>query len=202
MADFAALADVEAFLIREITEAAEIASVNRALAEASAAIRNYTKQYIGLVEDETITLDSRGGWRVYLPELPVISVSEVIEDGDLLTAEDDYKLGEDGILTRVGQVWASGIQILEISYTHGYAIIPDDIAGVCTRAAARAFQAGLKASDSDGVPGIASKSLGDFSVSFSGEGGSAGDGVMGASAARFLLMSEKDILDKYRVKGP
>jgi len=67
---------------------------------------------------------------------------------------------------------------------------------VCTRAAARAYQAGLRSADADGIPGVASKSLGDFSVSFAGEGA---EGVMGASAARMLLLSEKDILDRYRM---
>jgi hypothetical protein len=74
---------------------------------------------------------------------------------------------------------------------------------VCTRAAARAYQAGLKAADADGIPGVASKSLGDFSVSFTGEaGGGVSEGVMGASASRMLLLSEKDMLDRYRQKLP
>jgi hypothetical protein len=50
----------------------------------------------------------------------------------------------------------------------------------------------------EAVPGIESKSLGDFSVSY----GSGGDLSMGVSGARMLLMSEKDVLDKYRYVGP
>ena len=93
-----------------------------------------------------------------------------------------------------------GIQIIQIAYSHGYAVIPDDIVAVCVRAASRAYQAGLKSADGEGVPGIASKSLGDFSVSYQSEGGGGmGEGVMGASAARLLLLSEKDILDNYRI---
>lgn len=202
MANFAAVADVENFLQIEITEADEIAACETALTDASAAIRNYTKQYIELVSDDDIVLDVRGGLRIYLPELPVVSVSTVIEDGTTLTADDDYKLGQFGILHRLDQVWAWGIQILEIIYSHGYATIPDDIIAVCVRAASRRYQAGLKAAEDEAVLGVESKSLGDYSVSYGSEGGSAGDGIMGASAARMLLLSEKDILNRYRIKGP
>jgi len=40
-------------------------------------------------------------------------------------------------------------------------------------------------------------------VSFTPEtgGGGIGEGVMGASAARMLLRSEKDILNRYRLKA-
>jgi hypothetical protein len=47
--------------------------------------------------------------------------------------------------------------------------------------------------------GIASLSLGDYAVSYGSEaGGGIGEGVMGVSAARVLLLSEKDILNRYR----
>ncbi len=203
MADFAQIADIEDFLQLDITTPAQIASAELALKDVSAAIRNYTHQYLELVLNDVITLDSHGGKRLFLPQLPVISVDSVVEDGDLLTVDDDYKLGQYGILHRVNARWAEGIQIVTITYDHGFMIIPDDIVAICTRAASRAYQAGLKAADSDGIPGIASKTLGDFSVSFQSEGGGGtGEGVLGASAARLLLLSEKDILDAYRVKGP
>jgi len=203
MTDFAKPSDVEHFLQLEISTSAQLAAAMRAVEEATAAIRNYCRQELELVEDEEITLDSSGGPVLFLPELPVISVSTVIEDGDTLTVDDDYKLGQYGILHRIEANWASGIQIVTVTYSHGYATIPDDIVSVATRAASRAYQAGLKAADAEGIAGIASKSLGDFSVSFTGEsGGGVGEGVMGASAARLLLLSEKDILDNYRMKRP
>jgi len=68
------------------------------------------------------------------------------------------------------------------------------------RSASRVYQAGLRAKEINGVTGVQSTSLGDYSVSFGSEqGGGVGEGVMGASAARGLLLSEKDILDKYRM---
>lgn len=202
MADFALVADIEAFLQVEISsDPVKTVSAQAALRDASAAIRNYTRQFLELVEDEKITLDSGGGPRIYLPELPVVEVSSVVEDGDALTDQDDFKLGQFGILHRIGKRWKSGIQIIEIIYSHGYTTIPDDLISVCVRAASRFYQAGLKAAVDEAIPGIASKSLGDFSVSYSGDA-SSNDGLMGASGARFLLYSEKDILNRYRVKGP
>ncbi len=201
MANFATVEDIEAFLQIEISTVEQVDSAQRALTEVTAAIRNYCHQFLEKVEDETINLDSTGGARLFLPELPVIEVSVVIEDGQALAVDDDYKLGQYGILHRVGRKWASGVQVIAITYSHGYEPIPDEIIAVATRAAARGYQAGLRAANDDAVVGVQAKSLGDFSVSYGSEhGGGSGEGVMGASAARMLLMSEKDMLDKYRIK--
>lgn len=202
MANFADVGDVANFLQLAITTVEQEAAAHRALEEATAAIRNYCRQEIELVEDEEITLDvAAGRRRLLLPQLPVVEVSAVVEDEETLTVTDHYKLGQHGILHRVGCCWREGVQIVTVTYSHGYEDIPDDIVAVCTRAAARAYQAGLKAADAEGVPGIASKSLGDFSVAFNAEGSvNSGEAVLGASAARMLLMSEKEILDRYRLK--
>lgn len=202
MADFCTVADVANLLQIEITDADKITSCGRAIGEATEAIRNYCHQHIELVTDDEITLDCAGGTKLFLPELPVVSVAEVVEDDVVLDEDDDYKLGQYGILHRVSCDWEAGIQIVTITYTHGYDAydsLPDDIVAVCTRAAARVFQVGLRASDTDGVPGISAKSLGDYSVSYASEvGGGVGEGLMGVSGARMLLLSEKDILDRYR----
>ncbi len=201
MANFAEKVDVEAFLQVSVSSSTGVRAVERALKEATRAIRNYTRQYLELVEDDEITLDSNGGTRLFLPELPVISVSAVVEDGETLTEGTDYKLGQHGILHRIGGAkWPTGIQIVTVTYTHGYSTLPDDIVSVCTRAASRAYQAGLRAADDEALLGVQTKTLGDFSVGYASEqGGGSGEGVMGASAARLLLMSEKDILNRYRI---
>ena len=202
MANFCTVQDVENFLQITITGADKVASMVRAITEATEAIRNYCHQHIDEVVDDIVTLDCAGGTRVFLPELPVTQVAEVIEDEVALVVEDDYLLGQYGILHRVDQDWAAGIQIVTVIYTHGYDAydsLPDDIVAVCTRAAARAYQAGLKAAETEGVPGVSAVSLGDYSVSYASEaGGGVGEGLMGASGARMLLLSEKDILNRYR----
>lgn len=199
MADFAVVADVENVLLREITEADEIASCEYALLIASAAIRVYVEQFIERVADDPIVVNGPfNSSKILLPQIPVISVASVTETDILLTADTDYVLDPDlGILHRVGQFWDYGIQNIDIVYTHGFDPIPDTINGICARAASRMFQAGLKSAENEGVPGIASKALGDFSVSFATD---TAEGTMGASAARTLLLSEKDLLDKYRAQ--
>ena len=192
---FCTVADIEHFL-QIAVPALKLAAANRAITEATAAIQNYCHQALEAM-GETITLDCIGGARLLLPELPVMAVLSVVEDGDLLVVDDDYKLGEHGILYRVGDYWAVGIQIIAVTYDHGYAVIPDDIVSIATRAASRAYQAGLRAEEMSGISGVTALSLGDYSVSFGGEG--AAEGVLGASAAPLLLKSEKERLDRYRL---
>lgn len=192
--------EVAQFLQVEISDE-KVASVERAIREATEAIKNYCHQVIEQVVDDEYIFDvAAGQFRLFLPEMPVTNVASIVEDGEALVegADEDYQVGAYGVLYRVGQNWAEGIQIVEVTYTHGYQLpdgLPDDIVGVCTRAAARAFQAGLKTESLGGVPGIASLGLGDYSVSYGTEGP---EGTMGASAARMLLLSEKDILNRYR----
>jgi len=205
--DFCTIEDVATFLQVTIPSEKQDAA-QRAIQEATAKIKNYCQQYLELVEDETILLDSRGATTFLLPELPVIDVSEVVEDDEILVVDDAYKLGSSGILYRIGRRWASGIQNIEITYTHGYKaeddytstapVLPQDIIDVCTRAAARAYQAGLRAEETKGISGVQAISLGDYSATLGGEQAYAGESALGASVAPFLLQSEKRILNAYR----
>ncbi|HUW11797.1 MAG TPA: hypothetical protein VM537_18875 [Anaerolineae bacterium] len=198
---FCTVSDIESFL-QIAVPAAKVASAQRACDEATAIIQGYCHQALEPVEDDEITVDCYGGTRIFLRELPVVEVSEVVEDGETLDEDDDYKLGEHGILHRIGGYWPRGIQIVTVTYTHGWDPIPDDLVAIATRMGARAYQAGLKVEELGGIPGVSAMSLGDYSISFGGEGGAAGEGTLGASAAPLLLRSEKDALDrKYRVKG-
>jgi len=195
--DFCTIADIEAFLQVTIPPAG-LASANKAIDWATEAIKNYCHQVIERVTGDVVTLDCRGGTiKLFLPELPVITVTSVVEDGTALVVTDDYKLGQHGILYRVDNEWPEGIQIIRVTYTHGYAVIPDDIVGVCARAASRAYQAGLSAAALSGVVGVTGLTLGDYSVQYGGAG-AAVEGTLGASGARLLLLSEKDILNRYR----
>jgi len=199
---FCSLEDIEEFLQVTLSTTTQISSAIRAIDEATVAIQNYTHQEIEQTEDDEITLDCAGySSKLFLPQLPVTEVSEVVEDDETLTegSDEDYQLGQWGILHRVSANWAAGIQNITVTYTHGYATIPDDIVAVCTRAAARAYQAGLRAAEVEAVPGVSAESLGDHSVTYSAEGGGGvSEGVLGASASRMLLLSEKDVLNRYR----
>lgn len=198
MSGFCTVQDIESLL--QITVPAEKqGAALRAIEEASEVIRNWCHQHIDEVADDAVTLDVEvSSARLFLPELPVTAVSLIVEDGETLVVDDDYKLGQHGVLHRVGRRWATGVQIVEVTYTHGYETIPDDVRAVCTRMAARSYQAGLRAEENEAVPGVTAKSLGDYSVQFGAESGAAGEGVLGASAAPMLLRSEREMLARYR----
>ncbi len=202
MAAFCTIADLAAFL--QITIPAGSAAATQAISEASAAIQNYTHQVIELVEDDEYTFDvDARQTKLFLPELPVTEISEVVEDAEILGVDADYKLGRNGVLHRVAGFWYAGVQTVTVEYSHGYATIPDDVADVCKRAASRTYQAGLRAAESDGVSGIAAMGLGDYSVTCGSEqsGGVSGGSLLGSSAAPMLLPSEKRMLDRYRLRG-
>lgn len=200
MSDFCVVADLEKFLQISIASGSDSTGyAEAAIRGASEAIRNYTKQTLDLVEDDEITLDLPISLpRIILPQYPVTEVSEVEEDGELLVADDDYILGQYGILHRIGRRWASGVQVVTITYSHGFSPIPDDIRDVCIRAASRTYQAGLRSSELGAIPGIQSETLGDHSVAYE-QGAGGGESMMGASAAPILLRSEKAILDRYKL---
>jgi hypothetical protein len=203
MADFCGIEDLEAFLQIDIADDSEAAA--RAIAEATDAIQGYCHQVIEEVEGDQVNFDVPAGcWRLFLPELPVAEVAEVVEDGETLGEgeDEDYQLDDRGVLYRVGGDWASGVQIVAVTYTHGHAEIPQTVVDVATRAAARAYQAGLRVAEVEGVPGVASVSLGDYSVSYAGESVGAGESVLGASAAPVLLRSEKEVLNRFRYVAP
>jgi hypothetical protein len=200
---FCTVADLADFL--QITIAADSAPALRAITEASAAIRNHCRQTIEQVEADTHTFDvDAGRTKLFLPQLPVTAVASVVEDGTALVAGVDYKLGLHGILHRIGRTWQSGVQIVTVTYTHGYPSGHADLEtakSVCTRAAARAYQSGLRAAALSGVAGVQAQSLGDYQVQYGAETAGS-DGSLGASAAPILLPSERaELARAYRILG-
>lgn len=203
MADqFCTVPDVESFLQIDIEGIEAVTSCEMAIESATAAIRNYTNQKISEVVDDTITIDGHGRKEIYLPEIPVQSVTSVTENGISLVETVDFVLGQFGILHRLnGYVWLEGFNNIEIVYTHGYSVIPEAIKQVAIRSAARAYQAGLRARETEGVPGVAALKLGDYSVQYGSErGGGMGEGLLGVSAAQVLLNQERKLLDQYKHK--
>ena len=194
---FCSIDDINTFLGTTILP--DDAQALLAIDEATAVIQNYCNQKIEQVSDDTIQLDGTGSTKLFLPELPVVSITSVEVDGVLLDPTY-YALAENGVLWRKYGVWTVGARNIEIAYTHGYSAIPDDLRGVCYRSAARLYQAQMKAGKVDFVGDVKSVSVGDYSISFGGGSGAAGEGQGDVSAARTLLMSEKDILNRYRYK--
>ncbi len=197
MAGFCSVADLEAFLQLKVPDEKR-ASAQRAVDAATAAIQGYCGQVLELVEGDEVTLDvGPGRTRLLLPELPVVAVLAVTEGGQALVEGVDYALGQHGMVHRIGRTWAAGVQAVKVVYTHGYATLPSDLVDVCVRAAARAYQAGLRVEAQQGVS-VQAESLGDHSVTYGAEAGGESM-VLGASGAPILLRTEKEALARYCV---
>lgn len=199
MTDFCSVSDVEAYLGLEL--AGNDAQVLQAIRDASAVIRNYCKQEISKVEEASEMFDGGLGDKLFLEQLPVLEIVRIEEDGRLLVEDQDYKLGNNGIVYRVWRNWANGIRNIKVVYSHGYEEVPDDVRGVCVRSVARLYQAQLKAKTTDGMAGVTGVTVGNLSMSFEGEGSGGSEGnSKGITAARTLLASEKEILNRYRLQ--
>lgn len=140
-------ADLAAFLQRDITDAhAEVA-----LRTASGLVRAYTGQRITFTAGATYVLDG-GGHTVRLPQRPAvvdadnpITVVELEEYGTAqLTLVDNltYTRRRDELRRRCG--WFS--PRVQVTYSHGYTNVPDDIVGVVLDLAGRSMTnpAGLR----------------------------------------------------------
>jgi len=182
-----------------------------AVDSACEAVRTDLNQHVNLVEDETVQLDGTGKVSLFLPELPVRSVSEVItydadgEDETTLLAGTDYLVDKTvGILWRLqGETWPQGHLNIFVTYTHGWDLtedvqpsgsgsgapdaverVPSDIRFVALQLAAAALSGGRV-----GVGGIRSESIDNYSYTL------ASDVVVGSFTPTLRRM-----LDRYRVE--
>lgn len=193
MAALATLSDVQARVARTITTG-EQARVNALIADASAAVRLFTRQQID--QDETTArLAVRNINRqtvVILPERPVVEIATV-EDihGNAVAYEWDGKqvLELDGRSAPVftDATLSTRLDYVDVTYTHGYGDTNDPrgvlatVAGVVAGVVARAF--GTPAEET----GKTAESIGTYSYSI---GAGAAQGGFG------LLRSEKETLDR------
>jgi hypothetical protein len=122
------------------------------LAIASGIIEDETKQTISLVTDDVYTRPGDYDTRVRLPERPVVSVASVVLNGVALNAPDNFYVDRDE-LVRVN--WNSVIQDssfglpwagwgfpwwnLVVTYTHGFAVIPQTVKNVCMEMVVRVW---------------------------------------------------------------
>lgn len=142
---FATSADVATYLRRGF-DAEGTAAADLALDIATQMIKSYTEQQITQAT-ETYTFLATSRNVLLLPELPVTAVASVVYDGATLVVEEDYTWTRYGLVTKVAGDWSSGT--VAVTYTHGYATVPDDIRGVCIEVAKRAIEnpAGLQRDD-------------------------------------------------------
>lgn len=183
---FATEADLEALTGRSF----ETAQATLLLDLATAVIRSYTAQTLDQVEDDDVVLPGRWGSVLVLPERPVTAVAAISVDGTVLAAADWSWDGADKVYrgSRIDSVsindgalsdghWGGPHVQVEVTYTHGFPTIPDDIKAVCLAMADRAAAS---------PGGVTQESVGSYSVTYARTNGV------------HLAADEQAILDRYR----
>lgn len=148
--------DIEQFLQEDIANEPE-AAIDMLIARSQAAIEDYCDRSFEYAQNQIATIDVPAEEQqvVRLPNYPVHIINSLTENGDTLTAADDFELyPEDGRITRTSgnlqSRWLRGRRIVIVDFDAGFGAgapapfdsIPDTLRFVCAQSAARAFQAG------------------------------------------------------------
>lgn len=142
----------------------ELTQIQMAIDIASDTIRA-GRRYFTPVTNDVVTIDAYGGDVLLLPKdrLPVTTVTlvEQLSGADYVTVDaTEYAWSANGYVTRCWSCWSSAPRGVRVTYSHGYAQMPRDVAGVCLTAAKRLIDS------PDGGGGVQSEQLGDHHVTF------------------------------------
>ncbi len=179
------LATLEQLEERMASEVSDRPRAVQLLRDASATVRSYTGQSIS----QQTTTDRLKVKRslVRLPQGPVTAVSAVVDtNGNTILFEwlHGNKVRIQPNLDTFSFVpWQGGLRYVDVTYTHGYATVPDDIVAVVCQIAGRAYGTSPEAA------AVTSEGIGSYSFS---TGGAAASGAAG------MLAPERAILDRYR----
>lgn len=138
------------------------ARAEQAITMASAAIQRYCN-LVGLQQvTDTVVLRGVYGTDLLLPFGPVAAVSAVEVDGQALGV-NDYDVVRDELVRRAG--WGGTSVEVEVTYTHGLAVVPDEVKAVCLDVAARSYA---------NPTGVRSETIDGYSVTYAGAGAAVG----------------------------
>lgn len=140
---------------------------------ACAAVRSYCGWHVGPSVTETVRVRAHGGV-IVLPSLRVQSVASVAVKGTVL----DATAWE---LTDLPTVWLAScpsVLIADVTMTHGFDPVPDDLLGALSEAASR------------GLTGSLISQVGQVRYSA---------GVAGISGAARFALDQVAVLDRYRL---
>lgn len=148
---FASAIDLGHRLGIDLTEAEENRA-NYLLTVATGLIRQKTKQTISLVTNDVFTRPGDYSERIRLKERPVVSVSSVTlngtafvdgthfyRDGDELVRLNWNAVFQDSSFGLPWSGWGFPWWPLVVTYTHGYAVIPDLVKAICVEAVRRVW---------------------------------------------------------------
>jgi hypothetical protein len=171
---FATAEDLATYMARDFS-APDTATATQALDIATSIVQSYTGQTLSQVT-EAVTVPRTSSLLVLLPQMPVTAVASVVDDGTLLTLNDDYVWHRSGVIHRMT---GSFFRTVTVTYTHGYATIPDDVKGATLAVAAGIFTGGGKRAVDD-------ESLGLYTVRYNAE-------------AAALPLEVRAVLDRYKI---
>jgi hypothetical protein len=174
------VAYIEGQLGRDLTTA-EAERAAGAIASASARIRAYTKQSFDLIEDDVLVTSAVGS-DLRLPQRPVVSVSRVRAVSSLHGADPVNIAGSwafDGIdIVRVSPIdtdiwvnlpeWCGQADTFEVTYTHGYAEVPEIVNVVAADMVIRSL------TSPSAVAGMVNERIGQYSYQLQQGAGAAG----------------------------
>lgn len=113
---FATVEELQAAMQRDVPRATALLNLQRA----SGAIRSETHWSVSreVVVDEVVNT-GRGGYRLWLPTLHLVSVQSVVEGGLTLTDGSHFTWDASGTIYRNGW-WPRNVGSVVVSYTHGW----------------------------------------------------------------------------------
>lgn len=115
----------------------DTASATLALNVASGDIRDHCGWSIS-EEDVTDTLDGTGTRNLWLPTLRLTAITSLEVDGVPLVEGVDFDWTRYGKVVRNG-CWPRTARSIDIAWTHGYTVTPDNVKGVCLALAGRRY---------------------------------------------------------------
>jgi hypothetical protein len=155
-----------------ITDPGDLVKAELDLAYAWDLIRDHTGQTIDLVSADVVTVFGTDTGALLLPQVPVVSVASVLEDGTALTPVTDYTVDPAaGILYRqrgAGALYGPTLawdrwRSYTVTYTHGYAV--DAIPAILKTVA---FQIARSRSTGAGA-GVTQESVAGYSVTYAND---------------------------------
>jgi hypothetical protein len=203
----ATIADVEATLGRSLTSG-QTTFATRLLNMASGLVRGYTRQTFTLTTDDVVVLPGNWGNSLELPQRPVVSVSSVVFNnatapltswklvdstlflgtGSFMPDFGTFSWGNGNLwgpagstmgMQASGPSWQGPSTQITVTYTHGFADVPQDIVNEV---------AGMVALQLNTEAGLGSETIGTYKAVYNRNSG----GGMGLSD------DTKSVLNRYR----
>lgn len=165
--------ELEAFMGRDFSVGVEETQAEAIIDMVTSMVESYTGTSFTPVVDDVITIQADGQGIVELYSKPVTTVTSVKDINGQEVTDWDF----DGMAT-IYNLYP--LQVVDITYSHGYQEVPSDIKAVALGASSRIMY---------NPSGLRQETVGAISVTYPGVGGEAG--------TINLSRLEREVLDKY-----